>query len=96
MMPDFGQAMLPILHHRSIVTHGMLIPLVPLLWRRHVLGDAMPRLVAGIAIHLEVDLTSPATRFGSIWLPWPVKLPLGPLSPFWLFAKHSATRATRR
>ena len=38
----------------------------------------------GVAIHLSADVPSPAVGFGMVWLPWPIKISIGPLSPIWV------------
>lgn len=83
-VPDLDQALLSILHHRSIVTHSVL-PALLLLLLRHSLGvaPAAGALIA-ISVHLACDSLSPAVGFGQVWLPAPFKIPLGAWSHLWL------------
>lgn len=107
-LPDIDLALLPVLHHRSIITHSVL-PALLLLHLRTASGRAFAiGGLVGIAVHLSADLLSPMVGFAQIWLPWPIKMPLGPLSYLWLAAnaalaialavrvasKSSAPRAT--
>ena len=85
-LPDVDLALLPILHHRSILTHSLL-PALPLLWLKTRIGRAFGiGGCIGIAVHLSADLLSPMIGFAQIWLPAPIKTPLGPLSYVWLLA----------
>lgn len=85
-VPDVDLALLPILHHRSIVTHSMLPALLLLALRRRLgLAPTIGALIS-VSVHLTCDALSPPTGFGQVWLPWPLKVPLGPLSPLWLLA----------
>lgn len=100
-LPDIDLALMPILHHRSIMTHSVLLSL-PLLWLPTPVGRAFAvgGLVA-LSVHLSADLLSPMVGFAQIWLPWPIKTPLGPLSYLWLalnaaFAIALAVRVARR
>lgn len=86
-LPDIDQSLLPILHHRSILTHSLLAVLLLAL----VLGVGRGRWILagmlwGLSIHLSADLLSRPVGYGAVWLPWPVKLSLGPLSQVWLGA----------
>jgi len=84
-LPDTDLILLPILHHRSILTHSILIPYI--LWvyfQSKISLSFLAGLYMGMAIHFSADLLSATTGFGMIWLPWPIKIPLGPLSPVWL------------
>jgi hypothetical protein len=84
--PDVDQFPLffPVLHHRSIVTHSILIPLAFLLHRHQALRFGASGFVLGVSIHLAADVLSPPTGFGAVWLPWPIKIDFGYLSPVWL------------
>jgi hypothetical protein len=85
-LPDIDLALLPVLHHRSIITHSVL-PALLLLRLRTAAGRAFAiGGLVGVAVHLSADLLSPMVGFGQIWLPWPIKMPLGPLSYLWLAA----------
>jgi membrane-bound metal-dependent hydrolase YbcI (DUF457 family) len=76
--PDIDHWMLRVLHHRSILTHSVLLPLV-LLWLAPSLGSAaVAGAFLGVAIHLACDLLSPSRGYGQIWLPEPFQRSLGP------------------
>jgi membrane-bound metal-dependent hydrolase YbcI (DUF457 family) len=84
-LPDTDLILLPVLHHRSIITHSILIPyLAYLFFSKRIPGEFVAGLYAGIAIHLSADMLSTMTGFAMIWLPWPIKFPLGPLSIVWM------------
>jgi hypothetical protein len=85
-LPDIDLAVLPILHHRSIVTHSVLVPILALSIANMPARFGACGFVLGISIHLSADILSPARGFGMVWLPWPIKYPLGPFSPLWLAA----------
>ncbi len=86
-LPDIDFALLPILHHRSIITHSILIPwLVSLFLSQKISVSTISGLYAGIAIHLSADILSPMVGFGMIWLPWPIKTSLGSASAVWIAA----------
>jgi hypothetical protein len=86
-LPDIDFALLPILHHRSIITHSLLIPWLASLYLSQKISVAtISGLYAGIAIHLSADVLSPMVGFGMIWLPWPIKVPLGSASAIWIAA----------
>ena len=86
-LPDVDLTMLPILHHRSILTHSILIPwLLYIFARKRIPEYGIAGLYAGIAIHLSADCLSSLVGFGMIWTPWPFKVPLGPISPIWIVA----------
>jgi hypothetical protein len=83
-LPDLDQALLPILHHRSIITHSILLPVLVLVVLRNRYVVLQSVLFAAFAIHLSADLISPPVGFGAIWLPAPLKISLGLLSPLWI------------
>ncbi len=86
-LPDVDLTMLPILHHRSILTHSVLIPwLLCKFAKKRIPEYGIAGLYAGIAIHLSADCLSSLVGFGMIWTPWPFKVPLGPISPIWIVA----------
>lgn len=82
--PDLDFVLLPLLHHRSIITHSVLPALLLLLFRKRLGVAPTAGGMIGLSVHLLCDALSPPVGFGQVWLPWPVKTPLGPLSPFWL------------
>ncbi|WP_123689732.1 hypothetical protein [Allostella humosa] len=84
--PDIDHLFLSWLHHRSIVTHSVLIPLPFLLARNEAVRAGAAGFLVGVSIHLAADILSPAKGFGTVWLPWPIKASLGPLSPMWIAA----------
>lgn len=83
-VPDLDFALLPILHHRSIVTHSILPPLLFLLVARRFGAAPIAGAMIGTSVHLSCDMLSPMEGFAQIWLPAPIKAPLGPLSYLWL------------
>jgi hypothetical protein len=84
--PDVDQLVLPLLHHRSIITHSIAIPALFLLLSNKAVRFGACGFVLGISVHLSADVLSSPVGFGMVWLPWPLKVPLGPLSPLWLAA----------
>ena len=84
--PDVDQLALRLLHHRSILTHSILLPLL-LWWLARDLGPAAAAgAFLGVAIHLSADLLSPMRGYGAIWLPEPFQVGLGRWSALWLLA----------
>nr|WP_162623780.1 hypothetical protein [Paracoccus saliphilus] len=83
-VPDLDHLFLPILHHRSILTHSILPGLVFLLFGRSFGAAPIAGAMIGISVHLACDMLSPMVGFGQVWLPAPIKAPLGPFSYFWL------------
>lgn len=83
-VPDLDFALLPILHHRSIVTHSILPGLVFLFLGRRFGAAPIAGAMIGISVHLVCDMLSPMVGFAQVWLPSPIKAPLGPLSYLWL------------
>ena len=80
-LPDLDLLLLPILHHRSIITHSILIPI---LLRKWIPDSVYLGLLAGISIHLWADSLSTSTGFAQIYLPV-IKTGLGSeLSFVWL------------
>ena len=88
--PDIDQQMLRLLHHRSILTHSILLPLL-LFWFGRSLGPAAAAgAFLGVAVHLAADLLSPSRGFGRIWLPEPFQVSLGSWSRLWIGANAGA------
>jgi len=84
-LPDVDLIAIPILHHRSIITHSIIIPwLLHKFFRNHIPDLGVAGLYAGIAVHLSADCLSSLVGFGMIWIPWPFKVPLGVVSPIWI------------
>ncbi|CAH7284316.1 membrane hypothetical protein [Vibrio chagasii] len=74
-----------ILHHRSIITHSLLIPLLLLFVKSNVTKPIVAGLCAGVSIHLAADLLSPMKGFALIYLPAPIKSSIGAWQSFvWL------------
>jgi membrane-bound metal-dependent hydrolase YbcI (DUF457 family) len=89
--PDIDLLALRLLHHRSILTHSVLLPLL-VLWFLPGLGPAAAAgAFLGVAIHLAADLLSPARGFGRVWLPEPFQVSLGGWSPLWLMLNALAS-----
>lgn len=85
--PDIDLLALPLLHHRSIITHSIFIPwAVGRAFTSPYSVGTVVGLYLGVSIHLAADVLAPVVGFGMIWLPWPLKVPLGPLSPLWIGA----------
>ena len=83
-VPDIDLALMPILHHRSIVTHSILPALVFLILGRSLGAAPIAGAMIGLSVHLACDMLSPMVGFAQIWLPQPFLIPLGPLSYLWL------------
>lgn len=84
--PDIDLVFLSVLNHRSIVTHSILIPALFLAVRNSAVRHGACGFILGLSIHLSADVLSSPVGFGMVWLPWPIKAPLGPFSPLWLGA----------
>jgi len=66
-LPDIDLLLLPILHHRSIITHSVLIPwLLFLFFKNRVPLYGIAGLYVGISIHLAADCLSATVGFGMI------------------------------
>ncbi|MDP1592827.1 MAG: hypothetical protein Q8L80_01105, partial [Gallionella sp.] len=87
-LPDVDFSMEPLLHHRSIITHSILIPgILCLTLRRYVAAKfAIAIILAAISIHLFADTLSPPIGYGEIWFPPGGAYGLGILSPAFLLA----------
>lgn len=110
MIPDIDQMFLSILHHRSIVTHSVFLPvLVYVLLRLTKINQGYLKtffsgIFIGLGIHLGADVTTLLTSanhgtsgFGAICLPEPIKVSIGWFSPIWIIINSIAsfTIATR-
>lgn len=85
-VPDLDFALLPLLHHRSIITHSILPGLLFLILGRRFGSAPAAGALIGLSVHLACDLLSPMVGYAQIWLPAPIKMPLGPVSYIWLAA----------
>lgn len=83
-VPDLDLALLPLLHHRSIITHSLLPGLLLLAFGKKLGAAPLAGGFVGLSVHLTCDMLSPMTGFAQIWLPAPIKEPIGPLSYLWL------------
>lgn len=83
-VPDLDLALLPLLHHRSIITHSVLPGLLFLFLGRRLGAAPAAGALTGLSVHLSCDLLSPMIGFAQVWLPAPLMVPLGPLSYLWL------------
>lgn len=82
-LPDFDLLVLPILHHRSIVTHSALVAFI---MRRWLSDPAYAGMLAGISVHLWADSLSVTHGFAQIYLPV-ITVGIGPALTFvWLVA----------
>lgn len=84
--PDVDLLLLRLLHHRSILTHSVLLPCLVWWWGRELGPAAVAGAFLGVAVHLSADLLSPARGYGAIWLPEPVQVSLGGWSHLWIAA----------
>ncbi|MCK6263762.1 hypothetical protein KP803_10800 [Vibrio sp. ZSDE26] len=71
-----------VLHHRSIITHSLLIPLLLLLVKSNLTKPVVAGLCVGVSIHLAADLLSPMKGFALIYLPAPIKSSIGAWQSF--------------
>lgn len=85
-LPDVDHAMHPFLHHRSILTHSILVPgcLALVLSRLWFMKPLCALFLAATAIHLLSDALSPSIGYGAVWLPPGANVSLGGASPWWL------------
>jgi hypothetical protein len=83
-IPDIDQLFLPILHHRSIITHSLLPGFLLLLLGRSLGAAPAAGALIGLSVHLACDMLSPMVGFGAIWTPAPYKISLGVFSYIWL------------
>jgi len=67
LLPDLDFLLLPILHHRSILTHSILLPFLVRDWLPKPLYYG---ILAGISVHLFADSLSPMRGFALVY--WPV------------------------
>jgi len=82
--PDLDLWAIRLLHHRSILTHSVLLPFLVLWFLPGPGVAAASGAFLGVAVHLSADLLSPSHGFGRIWLPEPFQVSLGRWSALWL------------
>lgn len=98
LLPDVDQMFQSLLHHRSILTHSVIIPF---LFRKHMPRSFYVGMMAGIAVHLLADSLSVSTGYSLIYLPI-ITVSIGPfLSLAWILANvviavHLAKKSTNR
>tara|TARA_B100000768_G_scaffold170487_1_gene176922 strand:+ start:23 stop:991 length:969 start_codon:yes stop_codon:yes gene_type:complete len=83
-LPDIDLMLLSILHHRSIITHSILIPFLLTFLFVGKLSWVPSLFYTAVGIHLGADLLSPSVGFGAIWFPEPIKFSLGEMSKIWI------------
>lgn len=83
-LPDIDHWFVGILHHRSIVTHSILLPTIVWMALPKRMSVIASVLFTAVGIHLSADVLSPSQGYGAIWLPEPFKLNLGEFSKVWL------------
>lgn len=83
--PDLDLKVMRLLHHRSILTHSLLLPLLLMPLHKTVFRHCIVGLCVGISIHLSADALSPMKGFALIYLPEPLKVSIGDWQSFtWL------------
>lgn len=88
--PDVDLWAIRLLHHRSILTHSVLLPFL-VLWALPQLGPAAAAgAFVGVAVHLAADLLSPSHGFGRVYWPEPFQKSLGRWSALWLMGNALA------
>ncbi|MGR5065702.1 hypothetical protein [Photobacterium sp. DNB22_13_2] len=76
--PDVDKQLMSLLHHRSILTHSVLLPLLMLLiLRSNYAKPIAAGLCAGISIHLAANVISPMGSYSQIYLPAPLSSSIG-------------------
>ncbi len=85
--PDVDLKAMKVLHHRSILTHSLLLPLLLVPLHKTAFKYCIVGLCIGISIHLSADALSPMTGFAQIYLPEPFKTSIGDWQSLtWLLA----------
>ena len=88
--PDVDLWAIRLLHHRSILTHSVLLPFL-VLWALPELGAAaVSGAFLGVAVHMAADLLSPSHGFGRVYWPEPFQVSLGRWSALWLMGNALA------
>ncbi len=77
IFPDLDLKAIGLLHHRSILTHSLLLPLLLMPLHKTVFIHCIVGLCIGISIHLSADALSPMKGFALIYLPEPLKVSIG-------------------
>ncbi|EPX83252.1 putative membrane-bound metal-dependent hydrolase [Rubellimicrobium thermophilum DSM 16684] len=95
-MPDIDLLAIRLLHHRSILTHSLLVPFL-LWWFMPSLGPAAAAgAFLGVAVHLSADVLSPSRGYGLVWWPEPFQTSLGRWSRLWLLLNAIGGAGWRR
>lgn len=77
IFPDLDLKAIGLLHHRYILTHSLLLPLLLLPLHHTALKHGIVGLCIGTSIHLSADALSPMKGFALIYLPEPFKVSIG-------------------
>lgn len=83
-LPDIDHWFVSTLHHRSMLTHSILMPVILFIALPKSMSVIASVLFTAVGIHLSADVISSSQGYGAIWLPEPFKLNLGELSKVWL------------
>ena len=83
-LPDIDHWFVGILHHRSILTHSILLPAIVWMALPKSMSVIASVLFMAVGIHLSADVLSPSQGYGAVWLPEPFKLNLREFSKVWL------------
>lgn len=76
--PDVDKQLMSLLHHRSILTHSVLLPLIVLvIVRSNYAKPIAAGLSAGISIHLAASLITPMSSYSQVYLPAPLSSSIG-------------------
>lgn len=92
-LPDIDRWAVEVLHHRSILTHSILLPLLFWFAVPKTLSMVASVLFAAFGVHLSADILAPSVGYGAIWLPAPFKMNLGEASKIWLLVNAVAAFA---
>jgi hypothetical protein len=94
-LPDVDLMLNPFLHHRSIITHSIMIPgLLALIFTRFMLARLVVGVVAAsMSIHLFADVLSPTIGYGEVWIPPGTFQSLGDLSAVFVLLNAAASFA---
>ena len=76
--PDVDKQLMSLLHHRSILTHSVLLPLLMMvLLRSNYSKPIAAGLSAGISIHLAASMITPMSGYSQVYLPAPLSNSIG-------------------